>query len=112
MHTNRFMSTTKRLPSTFWGSAAAALAAFALATTPATATLVQDQVGSANELAYAGDVSNTDLLTGLTVATTGTWKSDSGANVTRLNDGVHGGSFFNVGNQVQAAFGVVGATAT
>ena len=32
--------------------------------------------------------------------------------MTRLNDGVHGGSFFDVGNQVQAAFGVVGATAT
>ena len=112
MNTNRMMSTTKHLPNTFWGSAAAAVAAFALAATPATATPVQTPVSSADELAYAADVSNTDLLTGLTATTTGTWKPDSGASVTRLNDGVHGGSFFAVENQVQAAFGVVGSTAT
>ena len=66
MNTNRMISTTKHLPNTFWGSAAAALAAFALAATPATATQVQTQVSSATELEYAADVSNTDLLTGLT----------------------------------------------
>ncbi|MCX6872281.1 MAG: hypothetical protein NTW21_00505 [Verrucomicrobia bacterium] len=107
MNTNRMISTTKHLPNTFWGSAAAALAAFALAATPATATLVQDPVSSLNELEYQTDVSTTDLLTGLTATTTGTWKPDGGSNVAALNDGVHG----DTSRHDQGAFGAVGATA-
>ena len=110
MNTNRMMSTTKHHPNTFWGSAAAALAAFALAATPATAEQVQTPVSSADDQAYAADVSNTDLLTGKTATLTGNWNLDGshgGATPAALNDGVFSGT----GAPVQGAWTTVGATA-
>jgi len=112
MNTNRMMSTTKHLPNTFWGSAAGALAAFALAATPATATQVQTKVFSTTEMAYAADVSNSDLLNGLT-AIFGTaigWMPNGGASLAQLNDGIHGRNYA-VAGIVEGANGAVGATA-
>ena len=68
-----------------------------------TSAQVQTKVFSTTELAYAGDVSNSDLLTGLTATlnSDAIWNIDAshgGANPAALNDGVHGGSFFDVGN--------------
>ena len=82
-----------------------------------TSSQVQTKVFSATELAYAGDVSNSDLLTGLTATLNGNsnWNIDGnhgGANPAQLNDGIHGGSFFDVGNTCQGAQPNPGATAT
>ena len=67
---------------------------------------VQTKVSSSTELAYATDVSNSDLLTGLTATTTG-WNTGNSATPAQLNDGIHGGS----GIPVQGAWTTVGATA-
>ena len=90
----------------------AALAALALAaaTSSATATLIQTRVSSTTELAYAADVSSSDLLTGLTPVTTG-WNTANSATTAQLNDGIHGITFASAGNKVQGAWTTVGATA-
>jgi len=89
---------------------AAAFASLALAATSANAALLQTKVFSTTELAYAADVSNSDLLTGKAATTTG-WNTGGGATTAQLNDGIHGGSFFDVGNSVQGTWTTVGATA-
>ncbi|MCX6872286.1 MAG: Ig-like domain-containing protein, partial [Verrucomicrobia bacterium] len=68
---------------------------------------VQTRDFSTTELAYAGDVSYSDLLTGLTATTNDMWKPDGGATVAALNDGIHGGT----APPVQGAYGAIGATA-
>jgi hypothetical protein len=65
---------------------------------------------SSNELAYLNDVSNSDLLAGLTPITTG-WNSGNGASVAQLTDGIHGDTYVGAGNTVQGAWTTVGATA-
>jgi hypothetical protein len=89
---------------------AAALAGLALAATSANAALVQTKVSSATEVAYSADVSNTDLLTGLTAATTG-WNITNGSTTAELIDGIHGVSFATAGNSVEGTWTTVGATA-
>jgi len=93
---------------------AAAFASLALAATSANAALLQTKVFSTTELAYAADVSNSDLLTGLPATTTG-WKTGAGsggATTAALNDGFHGLSYWNDGQgHVEGAWTTVGATA-
>ena len=89
---------------------AAAFASLALAATSAYAALLETKVFSTTELAYAADVSNSDLLTGKAATATG-WNTGGGATTAQLNDGIHGGSFFDVGNSVQGTWTTVGATA-
>ena len=64
------------------------------------------------QLAYSGDVSASDLLTGLTATTTG-WNFTSGATPANLNDGSGGTSFDVVGGAAIATivWTTVGATA-
>ena len=62
------------------------------------------------QLAYAGDVSASDLLHGLTPVTTG-WNTSYGASPLELTDGIHGGAFAEVPDDVQGAYTTVGATA-
>ncbi len=70
------------------------------------------EVNSATQLAYAGDVSATDLLHGLTVSATG-WNYGNGATPANLNDGTHGTSYDVTGAAAVAtiAWTTVGATA-
>ena len=84
------------------------LAGLAGAAIPAWAGLVQTKVFSATELAYSGDISTTDLLTGKTATSVGGWNSTNGSTVAELNDGIHGGS----GTPVEGTWTTVGATAT
>jgi len=92
------------------------LTALALSAVPASATVVFTGAGSATEvsssieLAYAADVSNSDLIEGVVPAITG-WNIGNGAHPDQLTDGVHGGSFFDVGNMVEGGWTTVGATA-
>ena len=102
------MKTIVKTPATRF---AAALASLALAATSVHATLVQTKVFSTTELAYAADVSNSDLLSGLTPTTTG-WNLTNGSTTAQLNDGIHGVSFATAGNKVQGTWTTVGATAT
>ncbi|MDG1072263.1 MAG: Ig-like domain-containing protein [Akkermansiaceae bacterium] len=67
------------------------------------------EVGSATELAYQADVSNSDLIEGMTPVTTG-WNLGNSAHPDQLTDGVHGGSFSDVGNTVEGGWTTVGAT--
>lgn len=79
-----------------------AIAALALAATPANAAAVFAEVTSGpnnpstttDELAYAGDVSSTDLLHGITGTTSGT--AFKGGDAANLNDGAHGSNDSNV----------------
>ncbi len=80
------------------------------ATLAATAAYVQTKVSSSTELAYAADVSTSDLLAGLTATTTG-WNLTNGSTTPELNDGIHGVSFATAGNLVQGTWTTVGATA-
>lgn len=68
------------------------------------------QMSSSDEMAYAADVSNSDLLTGLTATTTG-WNLGNGSTTPKLNDGIHGRSFADAGNSVEGTWTTVGATA-
>lgn len=94
------------------------LAALALASFPADASVTFTGAGSAAEannstqLAYTGDVSASDLLHGLTATTTG-WNYGNGATPANLNDGTHGTSYDVVGAAAVAtiAWTTVGATA-
>ena len=89
---------------------AAALASLALAATSANAAPVQTKVFSTSELAYSADVSNSDLLTGLTATTTG-WNTTNGSTTAQLHDGIHGRTFATAGNRCEGAWTTVGATA-
>jgi hypothetical protein len=91
----------------------AAIAGLALTATSAHAAVVFTGAGSATEvndteLAYAGDVSNSDLLHGLAVTAVG---FNGGGDDNALNDGVLGNSFSN-GGGVNGAWTADGATAT
>lgn len=68
-----------------------------------------ENVSLGNELAYAQDVSASDLLHELKPITKG-WKNFNGANVSELNDGIHGGTYAGAGS-VEGAWTTVGATA-
>jgi hypothetical protein len=69
-------------------------------------------VGNSVEMTYAADASDSDLLHGLTAATTGTWYTSNDASVTYLNDGLHGESYADAGNTTQGAWPEMDATAT
>ena len=84
------------------------LAGLAIATTSASAALVQTKVFSATELAYSGDVSTTDLLTGKTASSVSGWNLTNGSTVVELNDGIHGGT----NTPVAGTWTTVDATAT
>jgi hypothetical protein len=89
------------------------LAALALTATSAHAAVVTTGVNAGTtQLAYSGDVSASDLLTGLTATTTG-WNFASGATPANLNDGTGGTSFDDVAGASIAtiAWTTVGATA-
>jgi len=77
----------------------------------AQAAPVQTKVSSTTELAYAGDVSTTDLLHGLTAATSGSWSTTNGAGPAKLNDGAHGNTAA-IDSASSVAWGNPGATAT
>lgn len=100
---------------------ATALAVLIFATSPASAAIVFTNVftgptgnGTAtttDEIAYAADVSTTDLLHGI-VGTGGSWtvSSPTAASPNGLNDGIHGGDF-NSGANTSAGItiGLTGA---
>ena len=89
----------------------AALAGLALTAIPAHAALVVTEVSSATQFTYAGDVSASDLLDGLTPTTTG-WNTGNQASPLELTDGIHGVGFAEVvGDNAQGAWTTVGATA-
>jgi lysophospholipase L1-like esterase len=66
------------------------------------------EVFSTTELTYQGDVSTSDLLTGITPSTSGPAWSTA---VAQLTDGVHGDTYSGAGNAVQGAWTTVGSTA-
>jgi len=74
------------------------------------AIIASEQSGS--QLSYQKDVSNSDLLHGLTASTTG-WNLGSGATPANLNDGTHGTSWddFKEASKKTIAWTTVGATA-
>lgn len=91
----------------------AAITGLALAATSAHAAVVFTGAGSATEdsgteLAFAGDVSSSDLLHGLAVTAVG---FNGGGDNDALNDGVLGDSF-SVASQINGAWTADGATAT
>lgn len=73
--------------------------------------VVLTEESSNNELSYANDVSNSDLLHGLTAVTTG-WNLENNADPKELTDGIHGTGFKQVpSDPVQGSWTTVGATA-
>ena len=73
--------------------------------------VVSTQESSNEEFSYTNDVSDTDLLHGLTAVTTG-WNLVNNADPKELTDGIHGGQYRQVqGDLVQGAWTTVGATA-
>jgi len=70
------------------------------------------EVNSSTELAYQADSSNTDLINNqapsanspLTTGTSNTWRTSNGANLSELNDGIHGRSFATAGSTVEGAW--------
>lgn len=78
---------------------------------PANAAPAIAEVNSTTIQTYAGDVSATDLLHGITPVTTG-WNTGNNASPLELTDGIHGAGFDTVtGDKVQGAWTTVGATA-
>lgn len=76
-----------------------------------TTTVVVAEVFDVTQFAYAGDVSSTDLLHGLTPVTDG-WNLTNEASPLELTDGIHGVGFGEVpGDRVQGGWTTVGATA-
>ena len=65
---------------------------------------------STTELAYSAEGSTSDLLNGLTVTSSTGWNNANGALLSKLNDGIHGGTFAASGT-VAGAWTTVGATA-
>ncbi len=98
------------------------LAALALTATSANATVIYgggysgttNEVTSSSEVAYNGDVSNSDLLHGITASPATGWNLSGGATPGQLTDGVHGLAFADSpsGHTAQGAWTTVGATAT
>jgi len=95
-------------------------AIFVLAAVPAHAAVVfvngytgtNSEVSSTTDQNYAGDVSASDLLDGITPTTSG-WNTIQNASPLELTDGIHGVLFAEVvGDNVQGAWTTVGATAT
>ena len=66
---------------------------------------------STTEMAFAGFVSASDLLNGLTPSATTGWNYGNSAHVNKLTDGIHGGTFTGAGSVVDGAWTTVGATA-
>ncbi len=67
---------------------------------------------SLTPLTYQGDVSNSDLLDGITPTNIVGWNTGNGATVEELTDGVHGDDYTAAGDTVEGAWTTVGATAT
>ena len=67
---------------------------------------------SLTPLTYQSDVSNSDLLTGITPIDIAGWNNTNSASVSQLTDGVHGRDFATAGGTVEGAWTTVGATAT
>jgi hypothetical protein len=73
--------------------------------------VVSTEESSNEEFSYTNDVSDSDLLHGLTAITTG-WNLQNNAHPKELTDGIHGASFEQMpGDLVQGAWTTVGATA-
>jgi len=79
------------------------------------------EVNSSAELNYQADASDSDLIedSGASASTAladntnaGTWRTGNGANLSELNDGIHGVSFATAGNSVQGAWPNSEASAT
>lgn len=69
------------------------------------------EVSTNEELGYADNVSDSDLLHGLTAVTTG-WNLENNAHPKELTDGIHGARFQQIpDDMVQGAWTTVGATA-
>jgi hypothetical protein len=80
-------------------------------TPPDPPVIVTEDFKIGNELAYADAVSASDLLHGLTPATSG-WNFNNHASPLELTDGIHGATYEAIpGDLVQGAWTTVGATA-
>jgi PEP-CTERM motif len=73
--------------------------AVALTLTPAAinAAVIQTNLNDADQLKYTNDASNSDLLNDLTGTVLSGWRIENGANPSKINDGVHGGTGVPVG---------------
>ncbi len=80
----------------------------ALSAASSNAALIITPDFDANELAYAGDVSDSDLVEGTGIFTD--FNNVNGASGAELTDGIHGGNFTAEGNTVSGAWTKVGAT--
>ncbi len=90
----------------------AASLATILVSSSAQAAIVVNEVNDA-QFTYSPDVSNTDLLDGLTATALSGWNNSSGASDVELTDGVHGLGFrVDPADAIQGAWTTVGATAT
>ncbi|MFT5128774.1 MAG: hypothetical protein ACI8W8_002393 [Rhodothermales bacterium] len=76
-------------------------------------TVSQAKVSSRAELQYAAEVSDSDLLHGLTADVRG-WNSGNDANSTSLNDGIHGDTYAveSASSVAWTTSGISGASAT
>ncbi|MEN8681937.1 MAG: hypothetical protein ABF391_17985, partial [Akkermansiaceae bacterium] len=91
-------------------SVAVATAGLSLIPASTHAVLVVTEVSHPTQFTYAGDVSSSDLLNGLTPITTG-WNVSNEASPNELTDGIHGADFNVVaGDRVQGGWTTVGAT--
>lgn len=73
--------------------------------------VVEELESSTTQFAYTDDVSDSDLLHGLTPTVSG-WNLNNNASPTELHDGIHGADFQAIpGDPVQGAWTTVGATA-
>jgi hypothetical protein len=77
----------------------------------ASAAPVRTTDSSTNELAFASDVSSSDLLHGRAPVTSGAWVTGTPASPAKINDGVHGNSY-DVDNASSVAWGNPGANVT
>ncbi len=69
--------------------------------------VIQTNTTSMTELAFASDVSTSDLIEGITPIPSGpAWNTSPSS----MTDGQHGGSFFDVGRVVEGAWTAVGAS--
>jgi hypothetical protein len=78
---------------------------------PSTAAVVISGTSSQNEMAFASDVSPTDLLQGLSATVSGPWQLIGGATPANLNNGVHGATY-DIDGAASVAWGFPGSSAT
>lgn len=71
----------------------------ALILTPAAinAAVIQTNLNDSDQLKYTNDVSRGDLLNGLTGTVLSGWRLENGADPSKINDGIHGGTGAPVG---------------